>query len=126
MAAMQPSEGLRKNKKAGARPAFRYSVCRSRSSVLDISVLDISVLDISVLGDDRAAPAIIDADGDEIDVLADARDIEHGAGDTGDAVVEQGVGLVLHEHVIVFDAGRPVRGEAVFEAGADGAAPAAD
>ena len=34
------------------------------------------------------------------------------------------VGTVLHEQVIVLDANRPVRGEGVFEAGADRAAPA--
>ena len=36
----------------------------------------------------------------------------------------EGIGAVLHEQVIVFDADRPVRSEAVFEADADHAAPA--
>src|SRR5438132_8970834 len=103
--------GRAPTKKAGARPAFRYSVCRSWRSVF---------------GDDRATPAVVDADCDEIDILTDAGDIEHRAGDTGDAVAEQGVGLILHEQMIVFDRGRPVRGEAVFEADADCAAPPAD
>src|SRR5438552_7306030 len=108
MAASRQTRRPPQKKKAGTRPAFRYSVCGSRSSVFR---------------DDRATPAIVDADGDEIDVLTDADVIEHRAGYTGDAVVEEGVGAVPHEQMIVFDRGRPVRGEAVFEADADRAAP---
>src|ERR1700712_3358899 len=70
----------------------------------------------SVLRDDRTTPTIVDADGDEIDVLTDAL-VEHQAGraDSGDsAVAREGVGAVAHEHMIVFDSCRPVRGEAVL------------
>src|SRR5215216_1330424 len=73
----------------------------------------------SVLRNDRATPAVVDADGDEIDVLADAVGAEEDA-----SRVDEGVGAVLHEQVVVFDAGRPVRGEAEFEARADHATPA--
>ena len=38
--------------------------------------------------------------------------------------VGEGVGLVLHEQVIVFDRSRPVRRKTVFDAGADRATPA--
>jgi len=47
-----------------------------------------------------------------------------GSGDAGDTVVDEGIGLVLQENVVVLDAGRPVRSEAEFEPGADRAAPA--
>src|SRR6478672_5955956 len=73
----------------------------------------------SVLRDHRATPAIVDADGDEIDVLADAIDRGQHAGGVGEADV-----AVAHEQMIVLDGSRPVRGEAIFEADADSAAPA--
>src|SRR5947207_11286892 len=73
----------------------------------------------SVLRDDRAAELVVQAGGDEIDVLTDAVGAEGEAARRG-----EGVGTVLHEQVIVLDANRPVRGEGVFEAGADRAAPA--
>src|SRR5947207_1400168 len=73
----------------------------------------------SVRRDDRAAELVVQAGGDEIDVLTDAVGAEGEAARRG-----EGVGTVLHEQVIVLDANRPVRGEGVFEAGADRAAPA--
>src|SRR6185369_10116232 len=73
----------------------------------------------SVLRDDRAAELVVDAGGDEIDVRPDAIGAEEGASRR-----DEGVGTVLHEQVIVFDADRPVRSEGVFEADADRAAPA--
>src|SRR5262249_1905051 len=83
-----------------------------------------SVARSSVLRDHRAAPAIVHADGDEVDVLPDAIGAEKRAGHTGDAVVGEGEGAIAHEQVIVFDRGRPVRREAVLEARADRATPA--
>ena len=73
----------------------------------------------SVLRDDRATPAIVDANGDEIDVIADAIGAEGEAAWRDEAKI-----AVLHEQVIVFDAGRPVGSEAKFEARADAGAPA--
>src|SRR6266404_6536946 len=73
----------------------------------------------SVLRNHRATPAIVDANRNEIDVLSDAVGAEEGAGR-----VDEGVGAILHEQVVVFDSGRPVGGEAVFEAHADHATPA--
>src|SRR5688500_12046734 len=79
----------------------------------------------SILRDHRATPAIVDADGDEIDVLTDALVERHaGRADGSDsAVAHKGMGTILHEHVIVFDAGRPVRRETIFEAHTDHATP---
>src|SRR5436190_941315 len=99
MATAPPAKSQPHNKKRPARPAFSAFRCGSRSSVFC---------------DDRAAPAIVDADGDEIDVLADAIVAEHRAVHTEHAVVEEGDGTILHEQMIVFDPGRPVRGEGVF------------
>src|SRR5882757_9004454 len=82
-------------------------------------VSNLSCLRRSVLRDHRATPAVVDADGDEIDVLTDAIGAEEEAARRG-----EGVGLVLHEQMIVFERSRPVRGEAVFEADADRATPA--
>ena len=73
----------------------------------------------SILRDDRAAEPVVQAGGDEIDVLTDAIGAEGSAGRRGEVI-----GTVLHEQVIVLDANRPVRGEGVFEASADRAAPA--
>src|SRR6187549_889250 len=93
------------NKKAGARPAFRSSIVTGSGR--------------SVLRDDRATPTVVDTGGNQIDVLTDAIGGERRAGRAEQTVVGEGVGLVLHEHVIVVDAERPVRGEAVFQADAD-------
>jgi hypothetical protein len=73
----------------------------------------------SVLRDHRAAELVVHADRDEIDVLTDAVGARGHAGRRG-----EGKGTILHEQVIVFHRGRPVRSEAVLEADADGAAPA--
>src|ERR1700738_4856568 len=78
----------------------------------------------SVLRDHRATPTVVDADGDEIDVLANTFVREDRSGRNGNASVHQSNVPVVHEHVIVFDRGRPVRGEAVFEAAASHATPA--
>src|ERR1700754_500744 len=72
----------------------------------------------SVLCDDRAAELVVQASGDQIDVLADTIAAERQAARGGEVV-----GLVLHEQVVVFDADRPIRSEAVFQTDADGAAP---
>jgi hypothetical protein len=61
----------------------------------------------------------VDTRGDEIDVLTDAIGLEKHTGRCRE--VE---GLILHEQVVVFDADRPVRGEAIFKADANGATPA--
>src|SRR4029079_17252974 len=55
----------------------------------------------------RTAEPVVDARGDDINVLTDA-DLGHEAGRDDAAVAHAAIGLVLHEHVIVFDAGRPV------------------
>src|SRR6478735_787737 len=73
----------------------------------------------SVLGDHGAAELVVQADGDEIDVLTDAIGTEEGAGRGG-----EGQGTILHEQMIVFDRSRPVRSKTVFEADADHATPA--
>src|SRR5215218_10438784 len=96
--------GTTQKEKAGARPAFRIRYASSRRSVLP---------------DDRATPAVVDARSDDIDVLADPLRGEEGAGR-----VDEGLGAVLHEQVIVLDAGGPVGGEAELEARADRATPA--
>ena len=88
-AAVQP------NKKAGARPAF---------SNLGTQVTRRSV----------PAELVVDASGDDINVLTDAALGHLHASRDDRAVAHEAIGLVLHEHVIVFDAGRPVRGEAIF------------
>src|SRR5712675_1473718 len=78
----------------------------------------------SVFRDNRATPTIVDADRDKIDVLADAIIAERRGGNTDHAVVEEVDGAILQEQMIVFDRGRPVRGEAIFEADTDRDAPA--
>ena len=65
----------------------------------------------SVSRDARAAELVVQAGGDEIDVLTDAVGAEGEAARCGEVI-----GTVLHEQVIVLDANRPVRGEGVFEA----------
>src|SRR5260221_5239182 len=73
----------------------------------------------SVLGDDRAAELVVQASGDEIDVLTDAIAADQHAGRIGEVV-----GLVLHEQMVVFETDRPGRIEGVFGADADRATPA--
>src|SRR5690348_14240779 len=66
------------------------------------------------------AEAVIDPQGDHVHVLADPVERTcHDGIDDRERVVR-----VTHEQVIVFDAGRPIRREAVFKSGAYGAAPA--
>src|SRR5262249_11258965 len=72
----------------------------------------------SVAGDDRTAELVVDAGGEEIDVLLDVVGAGRNASRRDERVI-----LRAHEHVIVLDAGRPVRREAVLEADADHAAP---
>src|SRR3954468_4747366 len=79
---------------------------------------------ISVLRDDRTAPAIVDADGNEVDVLTDALRAEEVTDRDQGTVADKVVAALAHEEVVVFDRGRPVRREAELETGADGAAPA--
>ena len=73
----------------------------------------------SVTADDRAAKPVVDARGDEINVLTDAVSSNKDSGRG-----REGESLILYEQVVVFDADRPVRGETIFKADADGAAPA--
>src|SRR6266851_1360035 len=73
----------------------------------------------SVLCDHRAAELVVQARGEEIDILLDAVGACGHAG-RGDEVDS----LPVHEHVVVLDADRPVRREAVFETGANHATPA--
>src|ERR1700753_3945951 len=70
----------------------------------------------SVFGGDRAAPAkaVVHADLDRVLVVAEAR-----ADDLGGTAGEGGAAKIV---VLVLGLGRPVRGEHVFEAGADGPA----
>src|SRR5258708_1399928 len=70
----------------------------------------------SVLGDQRAAKLVVQASGEEIDVLLDAVGLRERGGDEVDV-------LAIHEHVVVFERDRPVRREAVFEAGANHGTP---
>src|ERR1700730_13268372 len=76
----------------------------------------------SVLPDDRAAPAIVHASSDRVGILADAVGPRIHASDrkhTGEGVV-----LGANEHMVVFDRGRPIRSEAIFNARTDDRAPA--
>src|SRR6267142_962308 len=75
---------------------------------------------ISVLRDDRAAPAIVDAHRDKIDVLPDA--VFAGEAERRDRRTEV-AGAVAHEQVVVCDGGRPVRREAIFQTDSNHAAP---
>src|SRR5712671_6681696 len=75
---------------------------------------------ISVLRDDRAAPAIVYADRNQIDVLPDA--VFAGEAERRDGRREV-AGAVAHEQVIVCDGGRPVRREAIFHTDSNHAAP---
>src|SRR5882757_10805940 len=70
----------------------------------------------SVLGDQRAAKLVVQASGEEIDVLLDAVGLCERGGDEVDV-------LAIHEHVVVFERDRPVRREAVFEASANHGTP---
>src|SRR3954469_938010 len=78
----------------------------------------------SVLRDDRAAESVVDAGGDQINVLADAVSARERADRRQRAVGGERDVVTAHEQMVVFEADRPVRGEAVFDADADRAAPA--
>src|SRR3979490_2981821 len=73
---------------------------------------------MSVLRDDRAAPAVVHANGNKIDVLTDAIGAIEQAGRRGEGDI-----AIAHEQVIVFDGSRPVRRETKFKTGTDRAAP---
>src|SRR5712671_1739325 len=75
---------------------------------------------ISVLRDDRAAPAIVDAHRDKIDVLPDA--VFAGEAERRNRRSEV-AGAGAHEQVVVCDSGRPVRRETIFQTDANRAAP---
>src|SRR5215475_2667219 len=72
----------------------------------------------SVLGNNRPAEPVIDAGGEEVDVLLDAvaRDAQPRR--------DESDGLPVHEQVVILEADRPIRREAVFDAGTDHPAPA--
>ena len=72
---------------------------------------------MSVPGDDRTAPPVVDADGDEIDILTDAIGPEERA-----CGVDERVGAILHEEVIVFDDNGAHPGMAAAEFVADSGA----
>src|ERR1700682_4988125 len=74
---------------------------------------------MSVLRDDRAAPAVVHANGGQIDVLTDAigcREQEEPRSRESDVPG-------THEQMVVFEGDRPIRSEAVFETCADRATP---
>ena len=79
------------SKKAGARPAF----------FLKTLLKDVQLRLTSVLCDDRASPAVIHANRDQIDVLTNALGSEEHARRRRDEID----GPVLREDVIVLDAG---------------------
>src|SRR3954453_11329471 len=78
----------------------------------------------SVLRDDRAAESVVDAGGDQINVLADAVSARERADRRQRAVGGERDVMAAHEQMVVFEADRPVRRKAVFDADADRAAPA--
>jgi len=59
-------------------------------------------------------PTVVDARRDEIDVLTNAIGLQKRT-----SRCREGVSLILHEQVVVFDADRPVRGETIFKADAN-------
>src|ERR1700686_2931181 len=74
---------------------------------------------MSVLRDDRAAPAVVHANGGQIDVLTDAigcREQEEPRSRESDVPG-------THKQMVVFEGDRPIRSEAVFETCADRATP---
>jgi hypothetical protein len=82
-----------------------------------LSVFQVQLL-LSVLRDDRAAPAVVDADQTHIDVLADAIGVRE------QTCRRRKAGIVMPaEDVIVLSGDRPVLGEAEFQADAQRAAP---
>src|SRR5258708_17890732 len=83
--------------------------------------LILSLVARSVLRDDWAAELVVQANGDQVDILLDVVGAGGHAGNREDAG-EGGV-MVAHEQMVVFDRGRPVRSEAVFEADANRATP---
>src|SRR5215468_2630306 len=75
-----------------------------------------------VLPDNRAAPAIVHADGSDVSVLLDV--VPAGRNTNPPVEVEIDVSAA-QEEVVVFECDRPVRSERDFNAGADRATPAA-
>src|SRR4051812_38184643 len=72
----------------------------------------------SITSDDWAAELVVQTDCDHVHVLADRI---YRCSATGRAR-ERVVGTA-HEETVVFDTGRPIRREAIFETNADGGAP---
>src|SRR5471030_3191453 len=89
-----------------------------RKRPADAGLLDVSSASASIFGDDGTAPAIVDTNGNQIDILADAVGSEEHIGG-----IHKCRQLVAHEQMIVLKGSRPVRREADFDAGADRAAP---
>jgi hypothetical protein len=83
---------------------------------------------MSVLRDNRTTPTVVDTRRDQIDVLMDSVGTHQSAcgpnkrDNTGRGKPN---GSVAHEHVIVFDAERPIRRKAKFKSGADRSTPLA-
>src|SRR5258705_12812378 len=79
---------------------------------------------ISVLRDDRAAPAIVDADGGEIDILTNPVGCRKSADWKAkvSGCIEADV-AVRQEDVVILECDRPVRREAEFNTGTDRATP---
>src|SRR6187431_250826 len=71
----------------------------------------------SVPGDGRTAEAIVDAGSHEVSVLLDVVV----AGVNAEKV--EGVVVGAHEQMVIFDAERPVRSKAIFQAGANRGTP---
>jgi len=84
----------------------------------------------SVRPDDRTAQveAVVDASGDEVNILADRVSAEYAADryDSGaqNTCRREAVTMVAHEQVIVLDRNRPIRCESEFEARSHDTTPA--
>src|SRR5215475_2309500 len=85
----------------GRSRGFRSAAKRLGSILLE------SVLLESVLGNNRSTEPVVDAGGEEVDVLLDTVGLQEGESN----------GLPVHEQVVVLEADRPVRCEAIFNTG---------
>jgi hypothetical protein len=73
----------------------------------------------SVPRDDRAADAVVDPYGHEVDIAMNVGV----SGETAIGHEVEGDAVIVLEDVIIFDRERPVRSKAVFKIGADRATP---
>src|SRR6516225_11237936 len=105
--------------RAKKAPAFLAGAFRSRRKLRGINPIYAPLRALrSVAGDERAAEAIVDSGGEEIDVLTDAFGVEQRADRSG-----QVVAVGAQEDVVVLETSRPVRREAVLETNTDDSAP---